>query len=79
LKLYILDTAGGIDRNELKPGDLIFFQNTYRPGVSHVGIYMGNGTFVHNQSTEKDVQISKLTESYWNGHYLTARRVAKSQ
>jgi len=68
-----------VNRNELKPGDLVFFQNTYRAGVSHVGIYMGNGTFIHNQSTEKDVQISKLSDGYWNAHYLTARRVAKSQ
>lgn len=65
-----------VDRKDLKPGDLVFFQNTYRPGVSHVGIYMGNGTFVHNQNTEKDVQVSKL-EGYWDDHYLTARRVVK--
>lgn len=65
-----------VDRKDLKPGDLIFFQNTYRPGVSHVGIYMGNGAFVHNQSTEKDVQVSKL-EGYWDKKYLTARRVVK--
>lgn len=66
-----------VPKEQLQPGDLVFFQGTYRPGVSHVGIYMGNGQFIHNQSTQKDVQISSLNESYWSIHWYGARRVIK--
>jgi cell wall-associated NlpC family hydrolase len=66
-----------IPKEQLQPGDLVFFQGTYRPGVSHVGIYMGNGKFIHNQSTKKDMQISSLSDNYWIQHWYGARRVIK--
>lgn len=66
-----------VERNELKPGDLVFFRGTYRPGVSHVGIYIGGGEFINNQSTGKDVQIGQLNQGYWDSHYYTARRVVR--
>lgn len=51
-----------------QPGDLIYFQNTYKPGASHMGVYLGNGAFV--QAGDNGVAISNLSNSYWNSHFL---------
>jgi len=45
------------------PGDLVFFSNTYRPGISHMGIYIGNNQFIHAGGNR--VQITNLNDSYW--------------
>lgn len=67
-----------IKKQDLKAGDLVFFHSTYpsgyKDGVSHVGIYIGNGQFVHN-SSNKGVTVNKLTDKYYTEHYLGARRV----
>jgi cell wall-associated NlpC family hydrolase len=63
--------AGRAVSGKLVPGDLVFFQ-TYAPGPSHVGIYLGNGKFVHSGGNH--VQVSSLSESYYSSRYLGAKR-----
>ncbi|MBA2239595.1 MAG: C40 family peptidase [Lysobacter sp.] len=62
------------DRAKLAAGDLVFFGRRGR--VDHVGIYVGDGQFVHAPSTGKDVMVSSLDTGYWSGKYMQARRVA---
>ncbi len=64
-----------VQKNQLQPGDLVFFANTYKPGISHVGIYIGNGKFVHAANSREGVKVSSLSESYYVQHYAGAKRV----
>ncbi len=64
-----------IDANELKPGDLVFF-NTMRRAFSHVGIYVGNGKFIHSPKPGGEVRIEDMKTSYWARRFDGARRVA---
>ncbi|MBO0600688.1 C40 family peptidase [Sporosarcina sp. E16_3] len=56
-----------------KPGDLVFFQNTYRKGISHVGIYIGNNKFVH--AGGKQSQVTSLNNSYWKSKLHSFKRL----
>jgi len=61
------------DRSQLSPGDLVFFGRRGR--VNHVGIYVGDGEFLHAPSRGKDVRVDRLDTGYWSGRFLQARRV----
>ena len=67
-----------IARNELQPGDLVFF-NTMRRRFSHVGIYLGEGQFIHAPRTGSQVEITSLDTSYWRARFNGARRVLMNQ
>jgi cell wall-associated NlpC family hydrolase len=60
---------------DLRPGDLVFFKNTYRHGISHVGIYAGNNKFVHAPNERLGVTITAMSEPYYQLHYAGARRL----
>ena len=64
-----------ITRDDLQPGDLVFF-NTMRRAFSHVGIYVGDGKFIHSPKPGAEVRVESLTVSYWNRRFDGARRVA---
>lgn len=67
-----------VAKTELQPGDLVFF-NTLGNGVSHVGIYYGDGKFIHSQSV-KGVSITDINDpQYWGGRYIGAKRIANVQ
>ena len=63
-----------IDRTELKPGDLVFF-NTMRRAFSHVGIYVGDNKFIHAPRPGATVRVENLSMSYWSLRFDGARRV----
>ena len=63
-----------ISRSELKPGDLVFF-NTLKRTFSHVGIYVGDGKFIHAPRPGKAVRVDDMREAYWQQRFNVARRV----
>jgi cell wall-associated NlpC family hydrolase len=58
-----------------QPGDLVFFANTYEPGISHVGIYVGNGLQINAPTTGQVVSVAAVFTGYWGAHYAGAHRV----
>ena len=60
-----------IDKAELQPGDLVFF-NTLRKTFSHVGIYVGEGRFIHSPRSGGEVRIENMSDSYWRKRFRTA-------
>lgn len=64
-----------VDRAALAVGDLVFFSRRGKR-VDHVGIYVGEGRFVHAPRTGRDVTVSNLDEGYWSRKFMQARRVA---
>ena len=63
-----------ISKKNLKKGDLVIFQGTYKAGASHVGIYLGNKQFIHCSSSG-GVKISNLNSTYYVKHWMQGRRV----
>ena len=65
-----------VDRGDLKPGDVVYFGNTWRPGrYTHVGIYLGNGRFAHRPTANRPVRIDSLDRGYYASKYTGARRL----
>ena len=69
-----LTNGQAIDRTALTAGDLVFFGRNGKR-VDHVGIYVGDGRFLHAPSSGKDVRVDSLTSGYWSTRFLSARRV----
>ena len=67
-----------IERADLMPGDLVFF-NTLRRTFSHVGIYVGEGKFIHSPRAGSEVRVEDMEKSYWSKRFDGARRVNASQ
>ena len=88
---YVVDKALGIDigrsvpsqwrvgarvaKGRWRPGDLVFFENTFERGLSHVGIYLGDGKFIHAENERTGVVVSRLDSDYYAKHYRGARRL----
>lgn len=68
----------GVSRGELQPGDMVFFRTMGRGRISHVGLYIGNDRFIHAPRTGKRIEITSLSNKYWNTKYAFARRVKKN-
>ena len=62
-----------VSKSDLQVGDLVFFKTTSAP-VGHVGIYIGNGEFIHAPNKSKPVKIDSLSSSYYSSRYVNARR-----
>lgn len=74
-EMYHLRDASSVDRGELETGDLVFFRTQGRGTADHVGVYVGNGKFIQSPRTGQDIQITSLSEDYWQRHYVGAKRV----
>lgn len=64
-----------VQKSELQPGDILFFSNTYRRGISHVGLYIGEGKFIHASTRRGGVRVDDLEAWYYRRHYTGARRI----
>ncbi len=65
-----------VGRDELQPGDEVFFANTLHPGMSHTGIYIGGGQFIHAETESSGVRISDLDDEYYSSRWYGAVRFA---
>ena len=63
-----------IEFDELIPGDLVFFKNTYKAGLSHVGVYVGEGKFAHAVDESHGLVVSRIAAGYWAQRYAGASR-----
>jgi cell wall-associated NlpC family hydrolase len=68
------DMGSQVGRNALQPGDLVFFKNTFRRGLSHTGIYIGGGQFIHAENESTGVRISDLDSDYYSSRWYGAVR-----
>lgn len=67
-----------IDKKDLQPGDLVFF-NTMKRAFSHVGIYVGDGKFIHSPKPGAEVRVEDMGVAYWSRRFDGARRVQAAQ
>lgn len=69
-----LASGAAVGADDLQPGDVLVFANTYRRGLSHVGIYVGDGQFVHAADERHGVVVSQLWDGYWGPRFVGASR-----
>jgi cell wall-associated NlpC family hydrolase len=75
-ELFCMGTP--VPRGQLRPGDLVFFRNTARRrGITHVGIYIGDGKFIHASSGARRVVVSSLSDPYYAKRFAGARRLSR--
>lgn len=69
----------GVEYKNLKPGDMVFFSNTYSSSewITHVGIYIGEGKMVHAANSQRGITVDSITSGYYYSHYAGARRILK--
>jgi len=67
-----------VDKKDLQPGDLVFF-NTLRRTFSHVGIYLGDNKFIHAPTPGSAVRVESMDLNYWKARFNGARRVLDSE
>ncbi|MEY3744276.1 MAG: hypothetical protein RLZZ541_1331 [Pseudomonadota bacterium] len=72
--LAISQIGKTVPKNELQPGDLVFF-NTLKATFSHVGIYLGNNRFIHSPSKGGQVRVENMQDGYWAKHFNGAQRI----
>lgn len=65
-----------VSRSNMQPGDLVFF-SPKGGGISHVGMYIGNGKMIHAPRTGKNIEITSIDQGYWARAFVTARRVKR--
>lgn len=68
------DKGKAVGSKKLRPGDLVFF-NTQHHSYSHVGIYVGEGKFIHAPKSGTQIQVTSMKDGYWANRYDGARRV----
>jgi peptidoglycan DL-endopeptidase CwlO len=68
------ETGVAVNKEDLLPGDLVFFKNTYKSGISHSGIYIGNDEFI-SATTSQGVSIASINNPYWGPKFAGGRRV----
>lgn len=64
-----------VEKSDLQPGDLVVFNNDANTAIGHVGIYIGDGNFIHASNPSDGVKITTLTTGYYQKRYVGARRV----
>jgi len=64
-----------IDRGDLEPADLVFFKTSKRASVTHVGIYVGGGKFIHASTSYRKVRVDALADDYYKKNFTVARRI----
>ena len=73
----IIRLGQAIKINELRPGDLVFY-NTLKRAFSHVGIYLGDDRFIHSPSKGGGIRVENMQEDYWRRHFNGARRITEN-
>ena len=68
----------GVKKSNLKPADLVFFKTSGSGTISHVGIYIGDGKFIHASTSARKVRVDRLNDDYFKRRYRGARRVVSS-